>query len=146
MPPSCRHNVLCHSSFRLLSLPLEVFSEGLWTHRITLPWLPASTLGFHLKLTLYPFDIQLFEFLAIESTLAVSSLPCISYFHLLFQRQEGGVLFFTGGEGVSLLTYYFLFRISPFYIRTYPPHILLFRLRLIPVITLYPHTTVLLID
>ena len=47
---------------------------------------------------------------------------------------------------VSLLTYYFLFHISPFYIRTYPPHILLFRLCLIPVIMLYPHTTVLLID
>ena len=50
---------------------------------------------------------------------------------------------------VSLLTYYFLFRISPFYIRTYPLHILLFRLRrprLIPVTTLYPHTTVLFID
>ena len=50
---------------------------------------------------------------------------------------------------VSLLTYYFLFCTSPFYIRTYPSHILLFRLCwpcLIPVTTLYPHTTVLFID
>ena len=50
---------------------------------------------------------------------------------------------------VSLLTYYFLFCTSPFYIRTYPSHILLFRLCqpcLIPVTMLYPHTTVLFID
>ena len=43
---------------------------------------------------------------------------------------------------VSLLTYYFLFRTLPFYIRTYPSYILLIRLRrphLIPVTTLYPH-------
>ena len=50
---------------------------------------------------------------------------------------------------VSPLTYYFLFRTSPFYIRTYPSHILPFRLRrpcLIPVTTLYSHTTVLFIN
>ena len=76
----------------------------------------------------------------------LSQAYLVSYFHLSFQNQEGGILFFIGGEGVSLLTYYFLFHTLPFNIRTYPSYILLFRLRLIPVTTLYPHTTVLFIE
>ena len=47
------------------------------------------------------------------SEVSISSLPCISYFHLLFQHQEGGVLFFIACEGVSLLlTLFFICTLS----------------------------------
>ena len=63
-PPPCiftshhHYNIICHldielASFWLLSLPSEVFSEGLWMQHITLLWLPTPTLGFCLKLTLH---------------------------------------------------------------------------------------------
>ena len=53
------------------------------------------------------------------SEVSVSSLPCISYFHLLFQRQEGGVLFFVACEGVSLLLTLFFICTLPCHIWTY---------------------------
>ena len=72
------------ASFQLLSLPLEVFSEGLQMQHITLLWLPAPTLGFCLKLTLH-------------------------LFYILHLDLEGGILVFIAYEGVSLPLTLYLF-------------------------------------